>query len=306
VSLSPSLGVSTDYSGSALRFGLLDIKPIEVVETTKRFGLKYQIISRRFEALKPLQSFDDWVTFKNEAIFAKIDVPHWFEAGKLVKIYSQRSIELYEKDTELKQAIEEIKKSQRIGRPLLSFTIFMKNRFESSREDYLEVEAATFLDSNFPLSFYNKFVILDNTFYDFLRVLENTVRRYEFLATYARSFKMYSKHIDEMKRAIRPLIDQMDVCLFLSSCLKKYVIIWNVKSYEEIESSEFLDIRNIDYSKFEELNNEFKMKLTEIRRLLLKYDPNILKKKLTLENETTAKMFSKLITLPSDSLTIER
>ena len=123
---------------------------------------------------------------------------------------------------------------------------------------------------------------------------------------YARNFRMYSKHIGAMKKAIRPLLDQMDSCFFLASCLKKYVIIWNVKSYEEIEEPEFLDIRNIDYSKFEQLNNEFKTKLTEIRRFLLKYDPNILQKKLDLENETTAKMFSKLVMLPSDSLTIER
>lgn len=305
MALSPSLGVSTNYSGSALRFGLLDIKPIEVAETIKRFGLKFKRISRRFEPLKPSQSFADWATFQNEVIFAKIDVPNWFEAEKLVKLYSQTSVEHYEKDTEMKEAIEKIRKSKRIEGPLLSFTSFMKNRFESRREEYLEVEAARFLTSNFPLSFYNKFVILDNTYYDFLRILENTIRRYEFLARYGRSFTMYSKHIDEMKRAIRPLLEQMESCFFLSSCLKKYVMIWNTKSYEKIEGPEFLDIKNINYSKFEQLNNELKMKLTETRGFLLKYDPNVLQKKVSLENET-AKMFSKLVMLPSDSLSIER
>jgi len=42
------------------------------------------------------------ILLKNEMIFAKIDIPEWFEAGKLVGIYSQRSTESYEKDTEFK------------------------------------------------------------------------------------------------------------------------------------------------------------------------------------------------------------
>ena len=294
-----------DYRDSALRFGLVNINPIEVTETIKRFGLKFQRVSRRIEPLEPSQSFADWVTFKNETIFAKIDVPNWFEAEKLVELYSQASIERYEKDTEMKEAIEKLRKSARIEGPLLSFTIFMKNSFESKREEYLEIEASRFLTSNFPLSFYNKFVILDNTYYDFLKVLEDIVRRHEFLGRYARNFKQYSKHIDRMKRAIRPLLNQMEICFFLSACMKKYVMIWNSKSYEKIENPEFLDIRNIDYSRFEQLNNELSMELTETRGLLLKYDPNVLYKKLDLENET-ARMFGKLVMFPSDSLAIER
>jgi hypothetical protein len=82
-------------------------------------------------------------------------------------------------------------------------------------------------------------------------------------------------------------------------------MIWNSKSYEKIESPEFLDIKNIDYSRFEQLNNELSMELTETRGLLLKYDPNVLYKKLDLENET-ARMFGKLVMFPSDSLAIER
>lgn len=305
MALSSSVGVSTDYSGSALRFGLLDIKPIEVVETIKRFGLKFQRISRRFQTLKPSQSYADYATFKNEAIFAKISIPQRFETEKLVNLFSQRSVEYYEKDTELKDIIEEVRKAKRIERPLLSFVRFMKNRFESRREEYLEVEASMFLNSNFPLSFYNESVILNSTFYDFLKVTEKIVRRYEFLGAHARSFPMYSKHISAMKRRMRPILDQVDSCFFLHSCLTKLILVWNAETYKEIEEAEFLDIKKVDYSDFEQLNNEFKMKITETRGFLLKYDPNILQEKLNLRNKT-AKMFSKLVMLPSDSLTIER
>lgn len=306
MALSSSSGISTGFAGSALRFGLLGIKPIEVAETIKRFGLKFRRITRTFETLNPSRSFSDLVIFNNRAIFAKIDIPDWFEAEKLVKMYSQRSIESYEKDTELKQAVEELRKSKRIGRPLLSFTRFMMNRFESKREGYLEAEAKRFLHSNFPLSFYNKFVVLDNTYYDFLKVLEQIVRFHEFRASSARNFQMYCRHIDKMKKRIIPILDQIDTCFFFASCLKKYVAVWNAKSYEEIYGPEFLDIGEIDYAKFEQINNDFKTKLTEIRRFLLTIDPNILRKEFNLENEPTAKMFGRLLMLPSESLSLER
>lgn len=301
-----SLGVSADYSGSALRFGLMDIKPIEVVETIKRFGVKFKRIARTFETLKPSESFEDLVTFENEAVFAKIDIPHWFEAAKLVKLYSQRSIDRYEKDTDLQRAIENMKESKRIGRPLLSFVRFMTNRFESKREDFLEAEADNFLHSNFPLSFYNKFVVLGNTYGDFLKVLEQIVRIHEFRASSARNFKMYGRHISEMKRRIGPIIDQLDVCSFAALCLRRYVTLWNAKSYEQIWEEKFLDKNNIDVAKFEQLYSDFKMKLTETRRFLLEYDPRVLHKELALENDPTAQMFGKLVTLPSSSLSLER
>jgi len=302
----PSSGISADYSNSALRFGLVDIRPVQIIDTVKRFGLKFQRLTRKFENLKPSESYSDFVTFRNQMIFAKIGVPDRFDAEKMVEILSQRSIKIYEEDTELQEAVKELRKSDRMGKPLLSFVQFAMTRFESKREKYLESEAVKFLCSNFPLSFYNKFVVLDNTYYDFLRVLEQEVRLHEFRARSARNFDMYRKHIERMKRAISPVIDQMDDCLFLSKCLMQYLIVWNATAYEEILKPEFFDIEKIDYSKFEQMNNDFKAKLTETRAFLLKYNPNLLYRELNLENEPTAKMFGQIAMLPPTSLSLER
>lgn len=299
-----SFGASTGHSGNALRFGLVNIKPIEIVETIKRFGIKFRRTTRTFRTLKPSQSYADYVTFENEAILAKIDVPEWFEYEKLINWYSQKEIASYEKDTELKQAIEQARKSRKIGRPLLSFTQFVIRRYESHREEYLEAESSRFLHSNFPLSFYNKFVVFDNTFYDFLKTLEQIVRFHEFRASTARNFTMYSRHIEAMKKVINPILDQSEVCLFRASCLKRYVTLWNAKSYEELHGVEFLDINKIDSSKFERLNNEFRTSLTETRKSLLRHDPKFLQKELNLEDNPTARMFGKLIMLPSSSLAV--
>jgi len=279
----------------------MDIKPVEVVETVKRFGIKFKRTFRRFETLRPAHSYSDLVTLKNELIFDKIDVPNWFDPEKLVKMYSQRSIEFYEKDDELKNAIEELRKSKQIGRPLLSFIRYMINRCESEREEDLEIEAKRFLHSNFPLSFYNKFAVLDNTYRDCLKVLEQIVRIHEFRARSGRNFTVYRRHINAMRRAASPIVDQIETCLFSASCLKKYVSIWNAKSYDEIHNPEFLDFGKIDYSKFEQLNNDFRITLKATRKLLLDFDSNILQREPKLESEPTAKMFGKLVMLPSSS-----
>ena len=293
----PPSGTSlVDYSGSALRYGLMDIKPVEVVETIKRFGLKFKKITRKFEPLKPAQSYEDLVTFQNKTIFSTVQIPEWFDADKLVKVFSQYSIENYEKDIELKKAIEEVKKAERKGRPLLSFIQFVKGRFESRRGHYLEVEAERFLTSNFPLSFYSKFVVFDNTYYDFLKILEVKVRRYEFLASSARNFLMYQKRLAEMKRDIGPLIDKMDECVFACACLKKYIIVWNSKDYKEVLNPKFLDINNVDFAEFEKLYNNFSIKLRETREFMLDYNPDFLHKEIDSE-ERTSRMFGKLINL---------
>ena len=293
------------HSGSALRYGLMDIKPIEVVETIKRFGLKFRRRSRTFESLKPSKSYADLVTFENEAIFSTIEIPKWFDAEKLAKTFSQNSIESYENDTELKEVVENVRKAQRKGKPLLSFAQFMKHRFESKRDYYLELEAKRFLSSNFPLSFYNKLSVFDNTYYDFLKILEDTVRIYEFRASCSRNFRMYAKKINEMKRRISPILDQTDNCFFSYSRLKRYVAIWNSKDYKEIVYPKFLDIKNLDSSEFEKLRNDYITKLRETRRFLLRYNPEIFHKKLDLD-ESTRNMFGKLVMLPSSSLSLAR
>jgi len=294
---------SSGYSESALRFGLMDIKPIQVIETIKKFGVKFRRITRTFESLEPSKSFSDLVYFDNEAIFGSIEIPKWFDARELVKVHSQNSIEGYEKDADLQREIENVRKAERKGRPLLSFTQFMRQRFESKRDRYLEIEAHRFLTSNFPFSVYNKFVVLDNTYHDFLKILEDIVRMHEFRASTSRNFRMYEKRIDEMKRGISPLIEQFDTCAFSCSRLKKYISIWNSKDYKEIFYPEFLDIKNVDFSVFEKLGKDCNTQLAETRRLLLRYNPEFLHRELDSEDPTT-KMFGQLVMLPQSSYSL--
>lgn len=299
-----SRATSIDYKGSALRYGLIDIRPIEIVETIKKFGLKFKRTIRTFESIKPPESYADLVTFQNETIFGTIEMPKWFDADKLVKTFSQCSIDSYENDIEFKKMAENVKKAERKGRPLLLFVQFAKNRLESSRDCYLEAEAERFLESNFPLSFFNKLVVFDNTYYDFVKILEERVRIGEFYASCARNLDMYKKKFAQMRRTISPIIDQMDKCYFSYDRLKKYVLVWNAKDYKEVLNPKFLDFKNLDFSEFEKHYNDYNMMLQETREFLLRYNSDILVKELV-SKESTTNMFSKLVMLPSSSKTLE-
>jgi len=294
--------LTSDFSGNALRYGLLDIRPVEVVEIVKKCGMKFRRIVRGFESLTPEKSYADMILSQDKAILGTIDIPDRFDVEKLADIYLKRSVSIYENDAEFKKVVEEVRRKER---PLLSFVRYAIDRFTSEKDTYLEVEADRFLRSNLPLSFYNKLVVCDNTYYDFLGILENIVRRHEFYATYSRNFAMYSKHMARMKADVSPIIDQMDKCCFLYSRLKKYVLIWNSSDYKQIFNPDFLDIKNLDFNEFTKVFNEYNAKLKETREFLLKYNPEFLHKAIDPE-EPTANLFSKLVRLPSSSLVLER
>jgi len=162
----------SEHSGSALRFGLLTMKPIQVTETVKKSGLKFRITSTRFEYPQCPNSFEELAKLQNEAVLSTIDIPDWFEFNKLVDVYSEKSISRYNEDKELREMIESIENSERKGRPLLNFIQFMIKRFEAEKVNFVEIEANRFLRSNFPLSFYTKFVVYDKYIMTFSKFLK--------------------------------------------------------------------------------------------------------------------------------------
>jgi hypothetical protein len=296
---------SIGYSGTSLRFGLLGIKPVEFTETFKKAGMKFQRVIRRFESLPQPKSYAEMVNFTNEAIFSSIKIPDWFDSAKIVKEFSQYAIAEYDKDTEYKRAVENLKNNKdRIGAPLLSFVQYAKNKFESELDYYLQEEADRFLRSNFSLSFYNKLSVFDNTYFEFLKILEDTVRKYEFLARCARNFQMYDKHISEMKRHIGPIIDKVDSCFLEYFRLKHYIAVWNAKDYTELQNPKFLDINKLQYDEFERLSLGYYNTLTQTRSILLKIDENILSAGHYGRQDEIQDIFGRLATLPSGSLTL--
>lgn len=297
-----SPGIISGYPTSVLRYGLIDVKPLEIREIVKRAGGKFLRISRVLRHdLESYKSYGDFVTSTNQTIFDTLPIPKWSDAAELVKIYSERSIKNYEVDTDFKKAAEALRQGVKDAKALSSFIDFVLQRLESGMSDSLESEAERFLNSNLPLSFFSKFVILDYTMVDYLKVMKQIVRHHEIRSTMPRArseFRIFSKVMVEMKGKIAPVIDQMDICLLSYIRLNRYIELWNSNNYGELFKSKFLDIEKLDYSTFNELNENFTMKHAEARKFLLDIDPKIFHSEVRLEDDPTARMFNELFRSP--------
>jgi hypothetical protein len=283
-----------DLNGSALRTGLINIKPFEISRTIKRFGTKFTKIVRGFEALSPARSFPEIVTQSNQAIFSLIEIPARFEADKLVELYTQNIIQAYEQDIELKESVKKIE-TKASATPLSDFVSFIKRRLDSYTERNLEEEAVCFLNSNFPLSFYNRFVVFNNVYLDFLNIVEKTVKYYETISSAAGDSKRRNMYISQMKKKIAPMIDQMDTTFLYYLCLKRYIRIWNCETYEDIIGGQiFLDINKVDATKLKQLVDDFEIRLSEARKQILR-SPYWKPQEFNFNEEPTGRMVSEII-----------
>ena len=287
------------YPQNSLRFGLIDIKPVDITEDAKLGKIKVRVTRTKLQPTKPVSTFEELVVSENNEVFSSITIPERFKVKELANNFSKLSIETFQNDNELQTEIENMKRLDR-KKPFYNFIQFMTERFEKERESHLDIEAKRFLASNFPLTFYHKFIVYENTYYDFLKTLKDIVRTHEFLANYSRNSQMYAKRIATMQHELGPLIDKFDKCSFACTRLKKYVSVWNSETYDELPWPDFLNFERTNLSEFEQLSNDFNIKLKEMRMALLEFNPNIWKK--TIDNkDSTTKMIGNLLVLPSSS-----
>jgi len=297
-----NLGVSQtiSYPQNSLRFGLLDIKPVEITENTKLGNIRFKVTKTKLEPTKPVNTFEELVTADNTEIFTSVSIPEKFKIPDLIKAFANMSLKRFENDVELQQEIKNMNRSDR-GKPFYNFISFMKHRFEKEKNGRLDIEAQRFLMSNLPLTFYNKFAVFDSVYYDFLRTVQEIVRAHEFAAQYSRSNQMYAKKIVAMQHELDPIINKFDECSYAYSRLKKYIIIWNAESLNELNWPKFLDINKIEATEFEQLSKEFDVKLKEMKNILLEQASNV-SCKIVDANEPTAKMIRNILLMPSNSL----
>lgn len=296
---------SLGYSSSALRFGLMDIKPVEVKETFKRWGMKFRRIGIRYEPLRPTESYKDFVTLANSMILSRIPLPEKFDRTKLVRVLAEAAVKRYENDKEFQEALAELKEkgSRDSGKSLTSFVNFMKSRFERDLQDYFESEAESFMKSNFPLSFFSKLSLMDNTYLIFLVITERVVRRCEILATLPGTRKpadAFKQRIEEMKQVLSPLIDQMDECVDSYFAIKRYINIWNARDYDDALNPEFLDKEKVDPEVLAELQATYMSNLSNIRKLLFQmsrlYSPEAFETKIDFSDPTIRMLVKLLVT----------
>lgn len=300
---------SLGYSSSTLRFGLMDIKPVEVKETFKRWGMKFRRVGIRYEPLRPTESYEDFMILTNSNILSRIPLPERFEQKKLVDMFTKAAVKQYNNDKEFQAAVAQLKekRAKDSGKSLTSFVSFMKGRFERELQGYFESEAASFMKSNFPLSFFSKLTLMDNTYLAFLMITERIVRRCEILATLPgtrRPADSLKSRVEEMKRVLSPIIGMMDECEDSYFSIKRYVTIWNAEDYGDIANPEFLDKAKLDPKSFTELQATYLNSLSSARTTLFQlsklYAPEAFEMKIDFSDPTIRLLSRLLVTCPME------
>jgi hypothetical protein len=106
------------YPQNSLRFGLIDIKPVEITENTKLGNIRFKVTKTKLEPTKPVNTFEELVTADNNAVFTSISIPRKFKIPDLIKAFTNASVKRFEEDNEL------LSFSEIISPPISYITIY--------------------------------------------------------------------------------------------------------------------------------------------------------------------------------------
>lgn len=292
--------LSTQSAATALRAGLIDIKPIELKERFKRFGITFTRVRRSFETTAKTD-YLGYCDTMNRNVLSFIQVPPRFDQEKVYDILMKMDEEDYEQDTEFKKALKRLteQKSQRSTHidSLISFVTFLKERDTNQMRDRIKMESRMFLRSNLPLDLFSDFVTHKYTLTMCADNILGILKKYRpFLMTgRARStFIVYQNWFGKMKTELRPVIDQMDDLLFSKYSLVLYLTLASAKTYDEIENIKYLRKESLDQKEYERLRAQFNFDLLNMRKFLFssRYAPTIPEIK---EDDPTTRMLGNIL-----------
>ena len=301
---------------SALRYGLLKVKPIPFEESVKIKGIRYKKSGIRFEQEQgykksgirfeqeqekksEFDKFEDFVNYRYENIFQKMPIPERFSKEKLLEHFIIQSISNAKKDKEFVQHIENKEKS------LLDYVSFIKERFDSRMESYYQADASLFINSNLPLSFFTKSSLFINTYNRYLTLVKRVVRRFEIrsnLPGVRNHMRTTEQELKFMQKELSPLIDKMDLCTAEYTSLNLYIILWSANTLEEIDHPRFVDYKRLDQTYLQEFSMTYDSELKSVRRMMndisKNYEPDLFAAQ-TEQETSTSLMLSKLLSSSS-------
>jgi hypothetical protein len=280
---------------SALRYGLLDIKPIPYEEVRKIKGRKFKVSGIRYEHEKQFSNIDEFITFRYNQIFERMPIPDKYSKEEVLNHFLKEAINYTKKDKELTEEFDKKEKS------LLQFVAFIKKRYQEKINDIYETEASRFLKSNLPLTFFSETSMFANTYLKYLTLVEKIVRRHELLPrlpSVRRNIEKTEQHINTMKKELSPIIDKMDTLTIEILALKSYIMIWSAQDYNEIDEPAFIDKEKLDKTYFTEYEMVYSKELKETRKMLFaiskKYYPDLFTTQKT-ESNPENRMLGKLL-----------
>jgi hypothetical protein len=297
------MSASTAFLGpvdsvSALRCGFASLKPISVRETIRKWGLKLTTVRWQFEGSASnndwVKSYPSYVKLLNSAVLERVKLPETVDSQMLADMLTKTSIEQFEKDHELKSALAKVESEKESAGPFMTFTRFLRKRFEEKRAGTVQAKAEMFMHSNLPFSYFSDLVMSNEIYEGFLDALQRKLGLYESV-WFKRAYnnpEQFKRKFREMQASLSPLFDVMERTLFSEKCLNVLVFGSNCKGASSLFSIDFLDIEKIDYAQFERLTHEFDSNLNSCVSLIVSMEPNSFSR---LPNTDLNKVFSELL-----------
>ena len=265
---------------SAVRCGFAGLHPISIRKTIQRWGLRITTIRWQFESGQGendfIQNYPSYVKLLNNSVMSKIKLPSRIEPNALADMLTQKTLEDFNKDKDLKSAIAKVEKERDSARPFLEFTRFLRKRYEERRVELVQSNAANFTCSNLPFSFFTNVVMVNEIYEGFLDVMERKMNLYEsvWLQKFAYDQVRFQRKFQEMKDSLAPLFNVMEVTSFNKRCLDILILGSNCDDIASMFEPEFVDFRKVDCEQFGQLSNEFESSLRESTSTIISMDPN--------------------------------
>lgn len=290
-----------ETQSSALRYGLLKVKPIPFEETVKINGIRGRVtrkgISFKHDEQTELEKFEDFISYTYEQVFKKVPIPDNFSKKQLIEHLINKSIDKAKKDEEFMKHLEKKEKS------LFDYISFIKERYEKKIPKYYEFDANIYLKSNLPLSLFTQSSMYIDTYQKYLTLVKRVVRRFEIKSNMGGvrdRFKKTDIELKIMQKELSPLIDKMDLCSTDYFAQSLYIYLWSIEKIEDLDNldSLTLDINKLDQAYFQEYYVALNQELKGMRRLLFtvskRFEPDLFSKEIQTDTSATI-MLSKII-----------
>jgi hypothetical protein len=276
-------------SASALRCGFAGLHPISIRNTVRRWGLRLTTIKWHFERRPShtdlIENYPSYVSFMNDSVMNKINLPSAVDPKALAELLTEKTLEKFDKDHELKSALNKVEKERDSAKPFLEFTRFLRKRFDDKRTEGVQSKAEMFMSSNIPFSFFTNLVMANEIYEGFLDVMERKINLYESVWLHrARNNPVrFAAKFQEMKNSLNPLFDVMERTSFIQKCLGVLILASNCDDIASFFSVEFVDLKKIDSKQFEPLSIEFDNSLESCVSVIIGMEPNSFSKLPTTE-----------------------
>jgi hypothetical protein len=267
-------------SASALRCGFASLHPISVKKTIQKFGLRITTVEWRFKSAQGehdfIKTYPSYIALLNDSVMRKIKLPPRIDPNAIANVLTQKTLEEFNKDKELKSALSKVEKERNSARPFLEFMRFLRKRFEETRAESIQSKAMMFMNSNLSFSFFTDLVMANEIYEGFLDAMERKINLYEsvWLQKFAHDPVRFQRKFQEMKESLEPLFDVMEISSFTQRCLNVLILASNCVDVSSIFKLEFIDFKKIDCEQFMQLSNEFKTSLERCTSTIISMEPN--------------------------------